>query len=92
MPSRLWPTTLLPPREPVCSPYAVSACTPGSPGAESRSGRGTCLTLSPLSPEVRTEVSRRWRGHNPELLPARRTHAKWTVPFRSGTKVLTSVC
>uniref|UniRef100_G1PEJ8 Growth hormone-releasing hormone receptor n=1 Tax=Myotis lucifugus TaxID=59463 RepID=G1PEJ8_MYOLU len=45
-----------------------------------------------LNQEVRTELSRRWRGHNPELLPARRTHAKWTVPFRSGTKVVTSVC
>ncbi|KAM7121612.1 growth hormone-releasing hormone receptor [Molossus nigricans] len=45
-----------------------------------------------LNQEVRTELSRRWRGLNPELLPARRTHAEWTAPFRSGTRVLTSVC
>ncbi|XP_066096195.1 growth hormone-releasing hormone receptor isoform X2 [Saccopteryx bilineata] len=45
-----------------------------------------------LNQEVRTEISRRWHGHNPELLPARRTHPKWTMPFRSGAKVLTSVC
>ncbi|KAF6085875.1 growth hormone releasing hormone receptor [Phyllostomus discolor] len=45
-----------------------------------------------LNQEVRAEISRRWRGHNPELLPARRAHARWTMPFRSGTKVLTSVC
>ncbi|XP_036897208.1 growth hormone-releasing hormone receptor [Sturnira hondurensis] len=46
-----------------------------------------------LNQEVRTEISRRWHGHNSELLPARRTHARWTMPFRSGTKVpTTSVC
>ncbi|KAG8505651.1 Growth hormone-releasing hormone receptor [Galemys pyrenaicus] len=50
------------------------------------------LTASPLSLEVRTEISRRWRGHDPELLPPRRNRAKWTKPARSGTKVLTSVC
>ncbi|KAB0397372.1 hypothetical protein E2I00_017697, partial [Balaenoptera physalus] len=45
-----------------------------------------------LNQEVRTEISRRWRGHDPELLPAWRTHAKWTMPSRSRAKVLTSVC
>ncbi|XP_025874910.1 growth hormone-releasing hormone receptor isoform X1 [Vulpes vulpes] len=45
-----------------------------------------------LNQEVRTEISRRWHGHNPELLPARRALTKWTVPSRSGVKVLTSVC
>ncbi|XP_019495484.1 PREDICTED: growth hormone-releasing hormone receptor [Hipposideros armiger] len=45
-----------------------------------------------LNQEVRTEISRRWHGHDPELLPARRTHAKWTTPSRSRAKVLTSVC
>uniref|UniRef100_A0A3Q2GUQ2 Growth hormone releasing hormone receptor n=1 Tax=Equus caballus TaxID=9796 RepID=A0A3Q2GUQ2_HORSE len=45
-----------------------------------------------LNQEVRAEISRRWHGHDPELLPARRTHAKWTMPSRSGVKVLTSVC
>ncbi|XP_069442818.1 growth hormone-releasing hormone receptor isoform X4 [Ovis canadensis] len=29
-----------------------------------------------LNQEVRTEISRRWHGHDPELLPARRTHIK----------------
>ncbi|XP_004676889.1 PREDICTED: growth hormone-releasing hormone receptor [Condylura cristata] len=45
-----------------------------------------------LNQEVRTEMSRRWHGHDPELLPARRNHAKWTMASHSGTKVLTSVC
>ncbi|XP_054547878.1 growth hormone-releasing hormone receptor [Talpa occidentalis] len=45
-----------------------------------------------LNQEVRTEISRRWHGHDPELLPPRRNRAKWTMPSRSGTKVLTSVC
>ncbi|XP_060012024.1 growth hormone-releasing hormone receptor isoform X1 [Lagenorhynchus albirostris] len=45
-----------------------------------------------LNQEVRTEISRRWRGHDPELLPAWRTHAKWTMPSHSRAKVLTSVC
>lgn len=53
---------------------------------------GTCSYVLPLSLQVRTEISRRWHGHNPKLLPARRTHSRWTMPFRSGTKVLTSVC
>uniref|UniRef100_G3THN8 Growth hormone releasing hormone receptor n=1 Tax=Loxodonta africana TaxID=9785 RepID=G3THN8_LOXAF len=42
--------------------------------------------------EVRTEISRRWHGHDPELLPARRTCARCTMPSSSGVKVLTSVC
>ncbi|XP_010969568.1 growth hormone-releasing hormone receptor [Camelus ferus] len=45
-----------------------------------------------LNQEVRTEISRRWRGHDPELLPPRRTHAKGTIPSRARVKVLTSVC
>ncbi|GAB5568662.1 growth hormone-releasing hormone receptor isoform X1 [Prionailurus iriomotensis] len=45
-----------------------------------------------LNQEVRTEISRRWHGHDPELLPARRAFTKWTMPSRSGVKVLTSVC
>uniref|UniRef100_A0A2K6FCC7 Growth hormone releasing hormone receptor n=1 Tax=Propithecus coquereli TaxID=379532 RepID=A0A2K6FCC7_PROCO len=45
-----------------------------------------------LNQEVRTEISRKWHGHDPELLPARRTPAKWTRPSRSGVQVLTSVC
>nr|XP_033718611.1 growth hormone-releasing hormone receptor isoform X1 [Tursiops truncatus] len=40
-----------------------------------------------LNQEVRTEISRRWRGHDPELLPAWRTHAKWTMPSHSRAKV-----
>ncbi|XP_064146187.1 growth hormone-releasing hormone receptor [Loxodonta africana] len=45
-----------------------------------------------LNQEVRTEISRRWHGHDPELLPARRTCARCTMPSSSGVKVLTSVC
>ncbi|XP_027975172.1 growth hormone-releasing hormone receptor [Eumetopias jubatus] len=45
-----------------------------------------------LNQEVRTEISRRWHGHDPELLPARRARTKWTMPSRSGVKVLTSAC
>uniref|UniRef100_A0A8C9A1C0 Growth hormone releasing hormone receptor n=1 Tax=Prolemur simus TaxID=1328070 RepID=A0A8C9A1C0_PROSS len=45
-----------------------------------------------LNQEVRTEISRKWHGHDPELLPARRTPAKWTRPSCSGVQVLTSVC
>ncbi|XP_058424963.1 growth hormone-releasing hormone receptor [Diceros bicornis minor] len=45
-----------------------------------------------LNQEVRAEIARRWHGHDPELLPARRTQAKWTMPPRSRVKVLTSVC
>ncbi|XP_019299278.1 growth hormone-releasing hormone receptor isoform X2 [Panthera pardus] len=45
-----------------------------------------------LNQEVRTEISRRWHGHDPELLPARRAFTKWTMPSRSGVKMLTSVC
>ncbi|XP_060051749.1 growth hormone-releasing hormone receptor [Erinaceus europaeus] len=45
-----------------------------------------------LNQEVRIEISRRWHGQDPELLPAPRTHAKWTMPARSGARVLTSVC
>nr|XP_004652817.1 growth hormone-releasing hormone receptor [Jaculus jaculus] len=45
-----------------------------------------------LNQEVRTEISRKWYGHDPQLLPARRTCAKWTTPPRSGPKMLTSVC
>ncbi|XP_002919306.1 growth hormone-releasing hormone receptor isoform X1 [Ailuropoda melanoleuca] len=45
-----------------------------------------------LNQEVRTEILRRWHGHDPELLPARRALTKWTMPSRSGVKVLTSVC
>ncbi|KAI5775045.1 GHRHR protein [Gulo gulo luscus] len=45
-----------------------------------------------LNQEVKTEISRRWHGHDLELLPARRTHTKWTMPSRSGVKALTSVC
>nr|XP_008531125.1 PREDICTED: growth hormone-releasing hormone receptor [Equus przewalskii] len=40
-----------------------------------------------LNQEVRAEISRRWHGHDPELLPARRTHAKWTMPSRSGVNI-----
>jgi hypothetical protein len=47
---------------------------------------------SPLSLEVRTEISRKWHGHDPELLPARRTCTRWTKPSCSGAKVLTSMC
>uniref|UniRef100_A0A2K5CMY0 Growth hormone-releasing hormone receptor n=1 Tax=Aotus nancymaae TaxID=37293 RepID=A0A2K5CMY0_AOTNA len=39
-----------------------------------------------LNQEVRTEISRKWHGHDPELLPARRTCAKWTTPSRSAAK------
>ncbi|XP_003788603.1 growth hormone-releasing hormone receptor [Otolemur garnettii] len=45
-----------------------------------------------LNQEVRTEISRKWHGHDPELLPARRTQAKWTRPSCSGVQGLTSVC
>ncbi|XP_077018975.1 growth hormone-releasing hormone receptor [Tamandua tetradactyla] len=45
-----------------------------------------------LNQEVRAEISQRWHGHDPELLPARRTCAKWTMTPGSGEKVLTSVC
>ncbi|XP_008825745.1 growth hormone-releasing hormone receptor isoform X1 [Nannospalax galili] len=45
-----------------------------------------------LNQEVRTEISRKWYGHDPKLLPARRTCAEWTTPPRSGVKVLTSEC
>ncbi|XP_047551169.1 growth hormone-releasing hormone receptor isoform X3 [Lutra lutra] len=45
-----------------------------------------------LNQEVKTEISRRWHGHDLELLPARRTHTKWTMPSCSGVKALTSVC
>uniref|UniRef100_A0A2K5RTK3 Growth hormone releasing hormone receptor n=1 Tax=Cebus imitator TaxID=2715852 RepID=A0A2K5RTK3_CEBIM len=45
-----------------------------------------------LNQEVRTEISRNWHGHDPELLPAWRTRAKWTAPSRSAAKVLTSMC
>uniref|UniRef100_A0A8C5VY50 Growth hormone releasing hormone receptor n=1 Tax=Microcebus murinus TaxID=30608 RepID=A0A8C5VY50_MICMU len=45
-----------------------------------------------LNQEVRTEISRKWHGHDPELLPARRTPAKWTRPSCLGVQVLTSVC
>ncbi|XP_006832221.1 PREDICTED: growth hormone-releasing hormone receptor [Chrysochloris asiatica] len=45
-----------------------------------------------LNQEVRTEISRRWHGQDPELLPARRTPTRWTMPSNSGVKVLTSVC
>nr|XP_035973989.1 growth hormone-releasing hormone receptor isoform X3 [Halichoerus grypus] len=45
-----------------------------------------------LNQEVRTEISRRWHGHDPELLPARRARTKWTMPSPSGVKVLTSAC
>ncbi|KAG3278089.1 growth hormone releasing hormone receptor [Ictidomys tridecemlineatus] len=45
-----------------------------------------------LNQEVRTEISRKWHGHDPELLPARRTCANWAMPSRSGAKVLTSMC
>uniref|UniRef100_A0A8L2Q8Q1 Growth hormone releasing hormone receptor n=1 Tax=Rattus norvegicus TaxID=10116 RepID=A0A8L2Q8Q1_RAT len=41
---------------------------------------------------VRTEISRKWYGHDPELLPARRTCTEWTTPPRSRVKVLTSEC
>ncbi|KAI5250911.1 growth hormone-releasing hormone receptor isoform X1 [Manis pentadactyla] len=44
-----------------------------------------------LNQEVRTEISRRWHGHDPELLPARRALSRWSMPSRSGAKVLTSV-
>ncbi|KAI5948030.1 growth hormone-releasing hormone receptor isoform X4 [Manis javanica] len=44
-----------------------------------------------LNQEVRTEISRRWHGHDPELLPARRALPRWSMPSRSGAKVLTSV-
>ncbi|OWK06644.1 GHRHR, partial [Cervus elaphus hippelaphus] len=43
-----------------------------------------------LNQEVRTEISRRWHGHDPELLTARRTHIKGTTPPDSRVKVLTS--
>ncbi|XP_069870311.1 growth hormone-releasing hormone receptor isoform X1 [Dipodomys merriami] len=45
-----------------------------------------------LNQEVRNEILRKWHGHDPELLPARRTCAKWAMPSGSGMKVLTSVC
>ncbi|XP_027626739.1 growth hormone-releasing hormone receptor isoform X2 [Tupaia chinensis] len=45
-----------------------------------------------LNQEVRTEISRQWHGHDPELLPSRRPRAPWAVPSRAGTKVLTSTC
>ncbi|KAM6152720.1 growth hormone-releasing hormone receptor [Erethizon dorsatum] len=45
-----------------------------------------------LNQEVRTEISRKWHGHDPELLPAWRTCTKWTMPSHVGAKVLTSVC
>nr|XP_023420029.1 growth hormone-releasing hormone receptor [Cavia porcellus] len=45
-----------------------------------------------LNQEVRTEISRKWHGHDPELLPARQTCTKWTVPSHGGAKVLTSRC
>ncbi|XP_052028506.1 growth hormone-releasing hormone receptor [Apodemus sylvaticus] len=45
-----------------------------------------------LNQEVRTEISRKWYGHDPELLPARRTCTAWTTPPRSRVKVLTSEC
>ncbi|KAM4875013.1 growth hormone-releasing hormone receptor [Thomomys bottae] len=45
-----------------------------------------------LNQEVRNEILRKWHGHDPELLPARRTCAKWAMPSGSGTKVLTSGC
>ncbi|KAK7805004.1 hypothetical protein U0070_021875 [Myodes glareolus] len=45
-----------------------------------------------LNQEVRTEISRKWYGHDPELLPARRTCTEWTTPPRSRMKVLTSEC
>lgn len=77
---------------PISSPGAQASLPPAGslpiPPAPPRPS----LTSSPLSPEVRTEISRRWHGHNPELLPARRALTKWTVPSRSGVKVLTSVC
>ncbi|KAI4543679.1 hypothetical protein MG293_006473 [Ovis ammon polii] len=34
------------------------------------------LGLGSFQVKVRTEISRRWHGHDPELLPARRTHIK----------------
>ncbi|XP_008049619.1 growth hormone-releasing hormone receptor [Carlito syrichta] len=45
-----------------------------------------------LNQEVRTEISRKWHGHDPELLPARRTRTKWTMPSCSRAKALTSMC
>ncbi|XP_006902858.1 PREDICTED: growth hormone-releasing hormone receptor [Elephantulus edwardii] len=45
-----------------------------------------------LNQEVRTELLRRWHGHDPELLPARRTRARWTMTSGPGVKVPTSVC
>ncbi|ERE66720.1 growth hormone-releasing hormone receptor-like protein [Cricetulus griseus] len=63
-----------------------------SSGVQLSSGSGTFLTFSPLSVEVRTEISRKWYGHDPELLPARRTCTDWTTPPRSRVKVLTSEC
>ncbi|XP_004582452.2 growth hormone-releasing hormone receptor [Ochotona princeps] len=39
-----------------------------------------------LNQEVRTEISRKWHGHDPELLPARRTHARWSVPSPQGQR------
>ncbi|XP_008259831.2 growth hormone-releasing hormone receptor [Oryctolagus cuniculus] len=45
-----------------------------------------------LNQEVRTEISRKWHGQDPELLPARRTHARWPTASRCGAKALTSLC
>ncbi|XP_036038694.1 LOW QUALITY PROTEIN: growth hormone-releasing hormone receptor [Onychomys torridus] len=39
-----------------------------------------------LNQEVRTEISRKWYGHDPELLPARRTCTEWTTPPRPRVK------
>ncbi|KAM7325241.1 hypothetical protein ACRRTK_015494 [Alexandromys fortis] len=50
------------------------------------------LELGLGSFQVRTEISRKWYGHDPELLPARRTCTEWTTPPRSRMKVLTSEC
>ncbi|XP_043318250.1 growth hormone-releasing hormone receptor isoform X2 [Cervus canadensis] len=44
-----------------------------------------------LNQEVRTEISRRWHGHDPELLTARRTHIKGTTPPHSRVKVTVHV-
>ncbi|KAF4020138.1 hypothetical protein G4228_011893 [Cervus hanglu yarkandensis] len=68
--------------------YVIFNFLPDSAGLDIR----LPLELGLGSFQVRTEISRRWHGHDPELLTARRTHIKGTTPPHSRVKVLTSVC
>ncbi|XP_006042650.3 growth hormone-releasing hormone receptor isoform X2 [Bubalus bubalis] len=67
--------------------YVIFNFLPDSAGLDIR----LPLELGLGSFQVRTEISRRWHGHDPELLPARRTHIKWTTPSHSRVKVTVPV-